>query len=296
MARSWPAEASLRRDPEGGGQVVTLGGRLVLDDASRIMERLGQGAGATTVVLEEGCQIDPSVVALLVAWCRGDGQRHVRAESPRLEELVTLLENSLAATAGDEAPSVRRPWLERLGMRVFDAGTNVLDFLGRLLAAVGQAAVRPLRVRWRAVPALVERIGADGVGIVVLINVLMGVVMGFQGVVQLQRFGATEYVAHLVGIAVTRELGPVMTAIVVTGRSGAAISAELATMKVSEEIDALRTLGFDPMRFLVLPRTLALIVALPVLTLIGNAAAVLGSMVVAMTTLGTTALSYVVII
>ena len=103
-----------------------------------------------------------------------------------------------------------------------------------------------------------ERAGADAVPIVMLINFLVGFVMAFQGAVQLKQFGANIFVADLVGLSVTRELGPLMTAIIVCGRSGAAFAAELGSMKVSEEIDALRTMGFGPMRFLVLPRALAL--------------------------------------
>ena len=108
-----------------------------------------------------------------------------------------------------------------------------------------------------------ERTGADAVPIVVLINFLIGFVMAFQGAVQLKQFGANIYVADLVGLSITRELGPLMTAIIVCGRSGAAFAAELGTMKVSEEIDALRTMGFGPLRYLVLPRILALILVMP---------------------------------
>src|SRR6185312_10106748 len=126
------------------------------------------------------------------------------------------------------------------------------------------------------------------VPIVLLINFLIGFVMGFQSAVQLKQFGANIYVADLVGLSVTRELGPLMTAIIVCGRSGAAFAAELGSMKVSEEIDALRTMGFGPMVYLVLPRTVALILVMPILTLFGDFVGMLGGLVVGVTSLDLT--------
>jgi phospholipid/cholesterol/gamma-HCH transport system permease protein len=131
------------------------------------------------------------------------------------------------------------------------------------------------------------------VPIVVLINFLVGFVMAFQGAVQLKQFGANIFVADLVGISVTRELGPLMTAIIVCGRSGAAFAAELGSMKVSEEVDALRTMGFGPMRYLVLPRLVALVLAIPVLVLLADFVGILGGMVVGLTSLDLTVVGYI---
>src|SRR5581483_2143691 len=116
----------------------------------------------------------------------------------------------------------------------------------------------------------------------------------FQAAVQLKQFGANIFVADLVGLSITRELAPLMTAIIVAGRSGAAFSAELGTMKVSEEIDALRTLGLDPYLFLVFPRVLALVVVLPLLTILADAVGILGGLLVALLGLDLTANAYVV--
>jgi phospholipid/cholesterol/gamma-HCH transport system permease protein len=143
----------------------------------------------------------------------------------------------------------------------------------------------PKTANAKEVPRLIEAHGADAVPIVVLINFLVGFVMAFQGAVQLKQFGANLFVADLVGLSTTRELGPLMTAIIVAGRSGASIAAELGTMKVSEELDALRTLGFGPVRYLVLPRAAALLVALPILTLLADLVAILGGAVVGAVTL-----------
>jgi phospholipid/cholesterol/gamma-HCH transport system permease protein len=138
-----------------------------------------------------------------------------------------------------------------------------------------------------------ERTGADAVPIVILINFLVGFVMAFQGAVQLKQFGANIFVADLVGLSVTRELGPLMTAIIVCGRSGAAFAAELGSMKVSEEIDALRTMGFGAMRYLVLPRVVALILVIPLLTLMADFVGILGGLVVGLTTLDLSVAGYV---
>src|SRR3954454_9265144 len=133
-----------------------------------------------------------------------------------------------------------------------------------------------------------ERCGADAVPIVLLINFLVGFVMAFQGAVQLKQFGANIFVADLVGLSICRELGPLMTAIILCGRSGAAFAAEIGSMKVSEEIDALRTMGFGPMRFLVLPRAIGLILVLPLLTLLGDAVGILGGLMVGLVSLDLT--------
>src|SRR5690606_28665565 len=144
----------------------------------------------------------------------------------------------------------------------------VFGFFGGMILAVLGLLREPRTGNWKEVPYLMERTGADAVPIVVLINFLVGFVMAFQGAVQLKQFGANIFVADLVALSVTRELGPLMTAIIVCGRSGASFAAELGTMRVSEEIDALRTMGFGPIRYLVLPRTLALMLVLPMLTLL----------------------------
>src|SRR4029077_4586734 len=120
-----------------------------------------------------------------------------------------------------------------------------------------QALRRLSAINWADVPRFMERAGADGLPIVVLINFLVGMVTAFQAAIQLKQVGANIFVADLVGLSMTRELAPLMTAIIVAGRSGAAFAAELGTMRVSEEVDALRTLGLDPYQFLVFPRVLA---------------------------------------
>ena len=170
--------------------------------------------------------------------------------------------------------------------------SRALDFVGDMALAIAQAARRPRTVNWADVPRLLERAGADGLPIVLMLNFLVGLVTGFQAAVQLSQFGANIFVADLVGLSVTRELAPLMTAIIVAGRSGAAFSAELGTMRVDEEIDALRTLGLDPYHFLVFPRVIALLLVLPLLTILADVAAIAGGLLVALLRLDITFAAY----
>ena len=153
---------------------------------------------------------------------------------------------------------------------------EALAFTGRSAVALPQTIARPNSVDWRSLPRLIQEIGADALGVTSAANLLVGVIVGFLGVSQLGRFGAVAYVPELVVVAHLRELGPLVTAIIVAGRSGAGLASEIATMKVSEEIDALRSMGFDPMRWLVVPRCLALVVTLPLLTWVGDVLALVG--------------------
>ena len=157
--------------------------------------------------------------------------------------------------------------------------TEALDFTGRCADALPKAAATPTSVDWLSLPNLIQQIGADALAVTGAANLLIGVIVGFLGVSQLERFGAVAYAPGLVVVAHFRELGPLVTAMVVAGRSGAGLSAEIATMKVSEEIDALRSLGFDPVRWLVVPRCLALVVSLPLLTWVGYLLALVGGLV-----------------
>jgi phospholipid/cholesterol/gamma-HCH transport system permease protein len=169
-----------------------------------------------------------------------------------------------------------------------------LDFVGDVVVAGAQALRRPRLMNWADVPKLMERAGADGLPIVLMINFLVGLVTAFQAALQLKQFGANIFVADLVGLSVTRELAPLMTAIIVAGRSGAAFSAELGTMRVSEEIDALRTLSLDPYQFLVFPRVVALVLVLPLLTILADLVGIAGGLLVAMLGLDLTANAYLI--
>jgi phospholipid/cholesterol/gamma-HCH transport system permease protein len=194
-----------------------------------------------------------------------------------------------------QAPPAKIGILDQIGRETHSLvnESNALDFVGDVILAGTQAIRAPRRVNWGDVPRLMERAGADGIPIVLMINFLVGLVTAFQAALQLKQFGANIFVADLVGLSVTRELAPLMTAIIIAGRSGAAFSAELGTMRVSEEIDALRTLGLDPYHFLVFPRVIALTLVAPLLTMLADVIGIAGGLLVAMFSLDLTVQAYV---
>ena len=193
-------------------------------------------------------------------------------------------------------PPARIGVLDQIGRETLQSfgESRALDFFGDMALAIAQAIRRPRWVNWADVPRLVERAGADGLPIVLILNFLVGLVTGFQAAIQLEQFGANIFVADLVGLSVTRELAPLMTAIIVAGRSGAAYSAELGTMRVDEEIDALRTMGLDPYHFLVIPRVIALLIVLPLLTILADIAGIAGGLLVGLLRLDLTASAFLV--
>ncbi len=164
-------------------------------------------------------------------------------------------------------------------------------FTGRVTVALIKAMLRPDKIRWKDVFITCEKFGANALFIIALVNFLVGLVIAFQSAVPMKQYGAQIFVADLLVIAYFKELGPLMTAFVVNGRSGSAFAAELGTMKVNEELDALDTMGLDPVPFLVVPKVIASLLMLPLLTVFGNLFGLLGGLVV-MFSLGFTLETY----
>jgi phospholipid/cholesterol/gamma-HCH transport system permease protein len=242
-------------------------------------------------------RIDGGAMALL-ACLRAELQRRgVKSEFLAADARVQRIIHLYGGDNEVKRLKRRRPLgtLDQLGratIEILHEVKLVLAFFGQMVVA-GLGVLRsPRSANWRELPATMERAGADAVPVIILINFLVGVAMAFQSAQQLKQFGANILVADLIGISITRELGPLMTAIVVCGRSGAAFAAELGFMQVNEEIDALRTMGFGPMRYLVLPRALALLIVVPLLSLLADVAGVLGGLVVGVTNLDLTVRGY----
>lgn len=289
-----------------GSHKLTFRGRLTLRDASDLWSDVrqkvaGLGRGARVDFdMSEVESVDGGMMALLVRHRSDLHARGVRAEFVGAHEDVQAL---VHLYAGDMVVARRRrrgrhpeSLIEQLGRVTHDLGIELkgmLGFLGDVVLSVTGLLKEPSTGNWRDVSPTVERAGANAVPIVALINFLVGFVLAYQASGQLAKFGANIYVADLVGKSVTREMAPLMTAIILCGRSGAAFAAELGSMQVAEEIDALRTMGFGPVRYLVLPRTLALVIALPLLTMIADVTAMVGGLVVAVTSLDLTMTGYV---
>ncbi|MCP4401163.1 MAG: ABC transporter permease [bacterium] len=174
-------------------------------------------------------------------------------------------------------------------------GHQTLMFFGRVYDATALAldsmywmTVAPLRgkgLRWKSSVEQMVVIGVNSIPLIAMLSMIVGMILALQGAYVLRPFGATLYVADLVGVTMTRELAPLVSAIIVTGRSGSAFAAEIGTMKVSEEIDALVTIGLNPIKFLVVPKLLAIIIMQPCLTMIANVVSILGGMTVGITLL-----------
>ncbi len=169
--------------------------------------------------------------------------------------------------------------LEHVGKNIAESGRDfyeMVDFLGVIVAAFCRVVVRPSNFRFTAIVHQIDVVGFRAVPIIVLINFLIGAILAQQGIFHFRKFGAETFVVDMVGILTLREVGVLICSIMVAGRSGSAYTAELGSMKMREEMDALRVMGFDPVEVLVLPRMIALIVALPLLTFIGSMAALFG--------------------
>ena len=170
---------------------------------------------------------------------------------------------------------------------------NFVTFIGDLLVGLLYTIRHPRSLRGRDVLFYVQRAGVDGLPIVALIGLLMGLIMAFMSFLQFKQFGANIYVPALVSFAMVKELGPIMTAILVAGRSGSAFAAEIGTMVVNEEVDALQTMGFDPIRFLAVPKVLATVIVVPILTIYADVFGILGGMIIGVTSLDLTVNTYI---
>lgn len=185
--------------------------------------------------------------------------------------------------------SVDQGLLERVGrstVSVLGQSLALLGFVGEATMAFLGSLAHPSRIRWRPILYNIRTAGVDALPIVALLSFLLGVVVAYQAAEQLRRFGANIFVADLVGISMLREFAPLITAIIIAGRSGSAFAAQIGTMAVTEEIDAMRTLGIPPMEMLVLPKVIALMIAMPLLTVFADVLGVFGGMIMASTQLG----------
>jgi len=205
---------------------------------------------------------------------------------PEHQALLELVSAPDLATPAHAAPAGLLPRVGRWTLEAHDHSLALLRFVGESALATARSLARPSRLRWRAMLQAIQAAGFDALPIVGLLSGLMGLVIAYQGAAQLARYGANIFVADLVGLAMLRELGPLLTAIVVAGRSGSAWAAQIGTMKVTEEIDALRTVGIAPLELLVLPKVLALSIALPLLTVFADALGVAGGMLMGRVELG----------
>jgi phospholipid/cholesterol/gamma-HCH transport system permease protein len=296
------ADYQLSAEQQNGTATIAIRGRVAINNAQLLLNditaRLPPDVREARLDLSGVDYFDSGGAAVVLQLrqelaARG-GALHITRSTPAIDGLLGLVDEeavlkppppappppSFLAGAGDWGLAFTQ------GLRDFTA------FTGEVVLGIADAVRHPRRVRWRDTWLYMQRSGPDGLPIVSLISFLMGLITAFQAAVQLRQFGADIYVANLVGLSITRELGPLMTAIIAAGRSGAAFAAEIGTMKVSEEVDALAAMGLDRTRFLVTPKVVALLVMLPCLTLFADLVGVLGGLVVAVFSLDIPAIVY----
>jgi phospholipid/cholesterol/gamma-HCH transport system permease protein len=287
-----------------GTLLVRLSGpwrvRSDMPSASLITAQLDRAPAPTRVSFDtaELTNWDSGLISFLVqssGLCRARGIEQNREALPNgLRRLVELAE-AVPEKKGARSEAARLSFLARVGNASIGYGLSLGEFLA-FLGALTVAFSKFIRghARYRKIDLLeaVQECGANAVGIVSLIAFLVGVILAFMGAVQLSQFGASIYVADLVGIGMVREMGAMMTAIIMSGRTGAAFAAKIGTMKVTQETDALTTMGISPLEFLVLPRVLALVMMMPLLCLCADLLGIFGGLFVGVGMLNLSATNY----
>jgi len=287
------AEPSFAVEQLAGGLRLRLAGRWTSDQANAVeagATALTGAAGKSPRIVLDLSGVDR--LDTLGAWVldrtRSElGTAGAKAEFAGLSEAQKILLQEIAYRDVSEPPKPPRSpvidLLSDIGGAVAGAGRDLVggvSFLGALVSALGRIIINPTRFRLTSVVHHLEAVGFRSVPIIALISFLVGCIVAQQGIFQLRKFGATAFVVDLTGILTLRELGVLLTSIMIAGRSGSAFTAEIGSMKMREEIDALRVMGLDPIEVLVVPRILALMIALPLLTFIADIAGLFGGGVV----------------
>ncbi len=280
-------------------QEIALSGYWTARGMGAIAPRLeGLSATAQSEMGIDGSRIEALdtagawVLQKLLQRLRDEGMAvTVNGLRPELAKLLDVVAQQVADQAEKPSNAGNKPtnMLERLGRSTaaaFEQAVALLSFVGECAVALAGNVAHPRRIRWRPILFNIRSAGFDALPIVGLLSFLLGVVVAYQGADQLRQYGANIFVADLVGLSMLREFAPLITAIIIAGRSGSAYAAQIGTMAVTEEIDAMRTLGIAPLDLLVLPKILALLIALPLLTVFADVLGVFGGMIMADAQLG----------
>jgi len=292
-------------EPDNGEFVIHLKGSIDFENSASILAQLhllvkNKSPASLAIDLENVTYFDDFGTLVLIelknAMTERDGRFQIVDHKGRATDILNLVDfdtfEECALTERKRSEHI----IARLGDETLTQADNfrfLVSFLGSVCLAFIRVCLHPKSLRVNDTIACMEKTGVNAFPIVGLISFLLGLVIAFMSSLQLRQFGANIYVASLVALAMVSELGPIMTAIVVAGRSGSAFAAEIGTMKISEEIDALVTMGIDPTLFIVIPRIIASVIVIPLLTLFSDLFAIAGGMVVGVFMLDLTVNSYI---
>lgn len=302
-----PSTSELSVTREGDGTVVVrLGGAWSLSDGvpslAEVERALDEGnTSSLTFDTAELGRWDSSLLAFLLGVQKLGEDRNVEVDRSgltdglrRLLSLAEAVPEKSDARAEEEEDEDFVEWIGERAIETEKLFASDLEFVGQVVLAAGRALRGKARFRASDLWVLVQQNGFEALPIVTLVTFLLGLILAFVGAIQLQTFGATIYVADLVGVAMVRDMGALITGIIMAGRSGAAFAAQLGSMRVTQEIDALETMAIPSIEFLVLPRLVALTLMMPILTLYGDAMGIIGGGFVGATMLGISPTEYLI--
>ncbi|MBN2870519.1 MAG: ABC transporter permease, partial [Campylobacterales bacterium] len=279
--------AILTVQTEGSTTRIVCAGRWTLPTLAAVARELEHLRPSETVVWDVGgiSDVDSAGVALWHLYYRAFEQQGIASTLIGADEKQAKLYRLLYPRPIEDVPTPKpSSWLETLGKNThqsFRGLTQFLSFLGEAFVIFFLMLRRPGRIRWRSIGAHILTTGAQALPIIAISAFLIGVVVAYQSIIQLQKFGADIFIVDTIGISLTRELAPLITAIVVAGRSGSAFTAQIGAMKMTQEIDAMSTMGFDRFTFLVWPRVIALMIVMPLLIFFADMVGIFGGMVIA---------------
>jgi len=284
--------ASISADlQEDDSLVITLAGRLDMSSTGSIWREairiLEQHAVSRIIVDASGITYcDGAGISLLLEMRRRQHERSgildIQGFPETYQHLLDMFRQADAAEVGKTKPE-KSGFPEEVGRATVQIWEDIraqISFIGELFMALVDAVLHPRKTRWKDALLIMEKTGVNALPIIAAIGFLLGLILAFQSAIPLRKFGADIFMVNLVAISLFRELGPLITAIILAGRSGSAFAAELGTMKVNEEIDALKTMGLDPVRFLVVTRVVAAVLVMPLLTIFANLFGLCGAAVV----------------
>jgi phospholipid/cholesterol/gamma-HCH transport system permease protein len=283
------AEPTIRYTMQAGKPVVEVGGtwtvfslRGIRNKARRALQAAGAAHTARVVDAQGVKRLDTAGALEILQLVGGGPDSEVRTTDKAHANLFEVVRNYMCEAPPERHVNWLYHWLDEIGhnaVNLYHQGINLCDFFGEILVVFVEACLQPRRFRANAIVRQMYEVWIRALVIVGVLCFLIGVVIAYQGVQQLRQFGAETFTVEAVGIGMFRELGVLLTAIIVAGRSGSAFTAQIGTMQVNQEVDAMRTIGLNPIEWLVMPRLIALVLSMPLLTFWGDMTGLLGGAV-----------------